>query len=117
MNKQQLLNRIYDYALNVVIFCDSLSKNSLTQILAKQLLRSGTSISANVIEAQSSSSKKDFINFYTYSLKSANETKFWIRLLRDTGKVDKVKANIILKETGELCKIIAASILTMKNKR
>lgn len=115
--KQQLIKRIYKYALDIIKFVDSLSKDSLTQVLANQLLRSGTSVTANIIEAQSSSSKKDFINFYTHSLKSANETKLWLGLIRDSKKGDKIKSELLLNETIEICKIIAASILTMKNKR
>jgi four helix bundle protein len=68
-----------------------LPKNTSSQIISKQLLRSGTSIGANYIEAQGSSSKKDFTNFFHHSLKSANESKFWLAIIRDTNKGDKKK--------------------------
>jgi four helix bundle protein len=80
-------------------------------------LRSGTSILANYIEANSASSKKDFINFFTHSLKSANESKVWICLLRDTGKGDKKEIAWLLKELIEISNIIAASIITLKGKK
>ena len=58
-------------------------------IISDQLLRSATSIGANIIEAKAASSKKDFIRFYEISLKSANETKYWLCLLRDGTRIDK----------------------------
>ena len=91
-------------------------KDTASQVLIKQLTRSGTSVSANVIEAQSASSKKDYINFYTHALKSANESKLWISLIRDTGKIDKEEADKLLRETIEIAKILGASIITMKGK-
>lgn len=85
--------------------------------MGDQLLRAGSSIGANIIEAQAASSKKDFINFYHYALKSANETKFWLCLVRDSKKVEAKSIEPILKETIELANILAASLITLKNKR
>ena len=92
-------------------------KDQSSKILGNQLLRSGTSVVANIIEAKSASSKRDYINFYHHALKSANESKLWICYLRDTKKIDSQKSEKILKETAEIANILAASILTMKNKR
>lgn len=115
--KQEFNKRIYKYALDIVKFVGKLPKDTATQVLVKQLVRSGTSVSANIIEAQSASSKKDYINFYTHALKSANESKLWISLIRDTAdKTNKEDAEILLKETIEIAKILGASIITMKNK-
>lgn len=115
--KNEFNKRIYKYALDIVKFVGKVSKDMATQVLAKQLVRSGTSISANIIEAQSASSRKDYINFYTHALKSANESKLWISLIRDTAdKINKEDAEILLKETIEIAKILGASIITMKNK-
>jgi four helix bundle protein len=85
--------------------------------MSDQLLRSATSIGANVIEAKSASSKRDFIKFFEISLKSANETKYWLGLIRDATGFDKVKTNELLKEVEEISKMLSASIITMKNKR
>ncbi|MBL7209654.1 MAG: four helix bundle protein, partial [Dehalococcoidia bacterium] len=73
------------------------------------LLRSATSIGANVVEAQGAGSRKDYTNFFTHALKSANETKFWLGLLRDSGKAE--------REVTELVNILATSILTLKGKK
>jgi len=54
--------------------------------------------------------------FFNHALKSANETKFWLGLLRDSGKADKEATNELLEETNEIAKILAASIITMKGR-
>jgi four helix bundle protein len=115
--KQDLYKRVYLYALKVIKFIKKLPKDSTSQIIGNQLLRSGTSVSANLIEAKSASSKKDYINFYQHALKSANESKLWVGLLRDTNKVDKKEVEELLKETSEIANILASSILTMKGKK
>ena len=116
--KLDLKKRAYFYALNIIKFIDSLDKKDFsTNVISKQLLRSATSIGANIIEAQAGSSKKDFKNFFSHALKSANESKFWLGLFRDSGKADKERANTLLQETTELANILASSILTLKGKR
>ena len=114
--KQEFNKRIYKYALDIVKFVGKLPKDAATQVLAKQLVRSGTSVSANIIEAQAASSKKDYINFYIIALKSANESKLWISLIRDTNEIYRGDANKLLEETTEIAKILGASVITMKNK-
>ena len=114
--KNEFNKRIYKYALEIIKFVERLSKDTTSQVLVKQLVRSGTSVSANIIEAQSASSKKDYINFYTNALKSANESRLWISLIRDSNKIDKEKVNKLLKETIEIANILGKSIITMKNR-
>ena len=75
--KVDLKKRAYIYALGVIRFIDVLDKKDFSvQTISRQLLRSATSIGANIIEAQAGSSKKDFTNFFNHALKSANESKF-----------------------------------------
>jgi len=112
-----LKKRTYVYALEIIKFLEGLPRDYISETIGKQLLRSATSIGANIIEAQASSSKKDFANFYNYSLKSANESKFWIGILRDSNKVPADKAGSILNEANELANILASSILTMRGRR
>ncbi len=109
--------RTFLCALEVIGFLEGLPKDYIVQTLGKQLLRSATSIGANVIEAQGSSSKKDFTNFYSYALKSANESKFWLDLLRDSGKISVEKAQPLINEVRELANIIASCILTLRIKK
>jgi four helix bundle protein len=115
--KNEFKARLYTFVLDLIKFIESLPKDSVSEVIGKQLLRSGTSILANYIEANSASSKKDFINFFTHSLKSANESKVWLTLLRDTGRGDAAKVRLLLKELVEIANIFASSILTMKGKK
>lgn len=112
--KDEFNKRIYKYALDVIKFVDRLPKDTTSQTMAKQLIRSGTSVSANIIEAKAASSKNDYINFYLHALKSANESKLWIGLIRDSGKMTGVEADKLLSETKEIAKILGASVVTMR---
>ena len=116
-SKLQLKERTYIYALKIIKFIDSLPKEQSCKIIGAQLLRSATSIGANIIEAQASSTKKDFTNFFSYALKSANESKFWSGPLRDSKKTNKEETNELLDEDIELSNILGSSILTLKGKR
>lgn len=113
-----LKRRSYLLSLAVIKFIDGLDKKDFAvQIIAKQLLRSITSIGANVIEAQAGSTKKDFTNFFSYALKSANESKFWLALLKDSKKAKREDVELLLKEAAELANILGSSILTLRGKR
>ena len=102
-------------------FCDKIKLGDkldvVFEIIIKQLLRSATSILANYIEAASASSRRDFINFFTYSLKSANESKVWLTLLRDLNVGDQQELCWLLEELVEISKIFATSIITLKGKK
>ena len=115
--KNEFKRRLYAWVLRLIKFIDKLPKDSVCNVMGKQLLRSGTSILANYIEANSASSKKDFINFFTHALKSANESKVWLALLRDTDKGDRKELEWLLKELIEIANILASSLLTLKGKK
>ncbi len=115
--KNEFKKRLYAWVINLIKFIDKLPKDSVSEVMGRQLLRSGTSILANYIEANSASSKKDFINFFTYSLKSSNESKVWISLLRDTKRGNPNILEELLKELIELSNIIASSILKLKGRK
>jgi four helix bundle protein len=116
--KPDIKKRAFQYALDTVRFMDHLNQKHLSvQVVARQLLRSATSIGANTVEAQASSSKREFTNFPNHSLKSANETKLWLALFRDSGKADTKQVDRLLTEAKELANILASSILTLRGKR
>ena len=116
--KVEFKKRLYAYTLRLVRYIETLPKDSVGRTIGNnQLMRSGTSILANYVEAQAASSKKDFINFFNHALKSANETKMWLTLLRDLKKGSHKEAMWPLQETTEIGNILATSILTMKGKR
>lgn len=115
--KKVFKKRIYNFVLRFIRFIARFPKTSEGDVIGRQLLRSGTSILANYVEASSASSKKDFINFFTHSLKSANESKVWLSLSRDLKFGDLIKCTWLLNELKEIANIIASSILTLKGKR
>lgn len=109
--------KIYVFTLDLVKFLDGLSNESLTRTIKNQVLRCGTSIGANQMEAQSASSRKDFANFYHYSLKSANETKFWLNLLKDSGRSNAAKVKPLLESLDEISKILGSALIKLKEKK
>lgn len=115
--KEELKIRAYKFSIKMVRFTSSLPNERVYWVITDQLLRAAMSIGANIIEAQAASSKKDFINYYAIALKSANETKYWLGILRDGTSTDKNIVNILLEETKELANILGASLLTLKGKR
>lgn len=112
-----LKKRLYTFVLKLIEFLDSLPGDIVSRRISDQLSRSGSSILSNYVEAQSASSKKEFANFLTISLKSSNESKMWIALLRDSGRTTKEKTAWFLNELDEISKILASSILRCKGKR
>jgi four helix bundle protein len=106
--------RAYTFAKRVVLF---IKKHDFTRIdfpLLHQLLRSATSIGANIIEGQHGNSKKNLVSYFSIALRSATETSYWLRLIGDTCKVDSAELVSLMKECVELRKIIAKSIIVMK---
>jgi four helix bundle protein len=114
--REMIGKRVYLFALKVITFVDQLPKGQVSNVVGEQLLRSATSIGANVVESQGAASRKDYTNFFSHALKSANETKFWLGLLRDSGKADRENTDKLLQEATELAKILAASILSLKGR-
>ncbi len=116
--KTEFKNRVYFYTVKSLKFISTISEDKVSKIIINQLIRSLTSIGANIVEAKASNSKKDFARYFDIALKSANETKYWLYLLRDTNNlVDKVKIKEIIDETIEISNILASSLLTMRNKK
>jgi len=112
---QELKRRIYNWILRLVRFIDTLpKKDDLCRVARDQLIGSGTSLGANYVEAIAGSSKKDFANFLGHSLKSGNESKFWLALLRDTGKGGRKEIERLLKELIEITNILGSSLRTMR---
>ena len=104
-------HRCFYFSKEVIRFVKDSRFEKIYSSLFDQLIRSATSIGANLVESKSGSSKKDWRNFLIISLKSANETKYWLCLVRDTMEVDKAKIDVLLKEAGEIANIIAQIIL------
>lgn len=108
--------RSYKFSLNIINLVKDFPRNKVYLIFTDQLLRSATSIGANLIEAKCASSKKDFSRFYEIALKSCNETIYWLCLLRDGKLIEKDKLKPLIKEANEISKMIASSLITIKGK-
>ncbi len=116
-NKLDLKQRAYNFSIKVIKYVDQLSKRNIFRTIGDQLIRSATSIGANIVEAQAASSRKDFIRFYEIALKSANETKYWLELLKEVDKTDNKEIANLLNEVTEIARIVGASVLTLKGRR
>jgi four helix bundle protein len=114
--KTELRYRCYNYSIKIIKYINGFPEKRIYWILSDQLLRSATSIGANIVEAKSASSKRDFIKYYEIALKSANETLYWLGLTRDALGINGSETTELLAETEELSRIIAASLLTMKKR-
>ncbi|MGN6615794.1 MAG: four helix bundle protein [Ilyomonas sp.] len=107
-------HRCFFFSKEIILFVKDCKYGKVYNSLFDQLVRSATSIGANVVEGRAGSSKRDWRNFYVIALKSANETKYWLCLIRDTIEADKMKLNELIKEANELSKIIATIIINSK---
>jgi four helix bundle protein len=116
MNKGVLREKSYAFALRIVKLCRYLAEQKKEFILSKQILRSGTSIGANVEEAFQGQSTADSISKLSISLKESFETNYWLRLLRDGEYLSEKEAESMLNDCEELQKLLTASIKTAKNK-
>ena len=109
-------NKAKGFAVRIINLYKYLYSVKKETVLAKQVLRSGTSIGANLAEAEFAQSHNDYINKNSVSLKEASETKYWIELLIATGYIEKEQGDSLLFDCGELIKMLAAAIKTMKTK-
>ncbi len=108
--------RSYTFALEIISTYKILTLGKKEFILSKQLLRCGTSIGANVHEALSSESKKDFIHKLSIALKESKETTYWLNLLKDSDYISIGQYESLNNICMELVKILSSIILTMKQK-
>jgi four helix bundle protein len=113
-----ITERTFGFAVQVINLCKVLDeKPGVGRTLGKQLIRSGTSIGANVEESQAAQSTADFIHKLEIALKEARETRYWLRLLTATELFPKARLSPILKEAEEITKIIAAIVIKTKLNR
>jgi four helix bundle protein len=107
-------NKSYEFALRIVKAYKYLSNEQREFILSKQVLRSGTSVGALVSEAEHAQSRADFINKMNIALKEANETEYWLRLLKDSNYIDEKSFTSIYADCKELISLLASIVKTTK---
>lgn len=113
--KNVIKEKSFEFAKEIVYLYKVLAEKK-EYVLSKQLLRSGTSIGANVREAEHAQSKADFIHKLSISLKEANETEYWLDLLYETNYLNDMEFQDIKNKNIELLKLLTSIINTSKNK-
>ena len=114
--KNVVQEKSFSFALRTVKLYRYLSEEKREYVLAKQLLRSGTSIGANVEEAIGGQSEKDFYAKLNIAYKEARETHYWLRLLHKSNYLDEIEAESILADCDELLKLLGSIIKTLRAK-
>ena len=118
MNKKPniIKNKTYKFALDIInIYKQMINQNEF--ILSKQLIRSATSIGANIQEATAAQSRKDFISKLSISSKEARETNYWLRLLRDSKLCEDIDYTDLINESAEIIKILTSIVKTTSSKK
>jgi four helix bundle protein len=114
--KSDLNQRCYVFGLKIIKLTDNLPNKRSAWIITDQLIRSATSIGANLIEGKASSSRLEFKKFYEIALKSANETKYWLNLLNDAKLTDQKDIMSLLQEVTEIANMLGSGVIKLKRK-
>lgn len=111
-----IAKKAYSFALEIIKLYKHLVTNKKEFVLSKQILRSGTSIGANINEALAGQSKRDFIHKLSIALKEARETSYWLNLLKDSDFITSAEFNKLSVACDEIIKILNSIIITTKEK-
>lgn len=111
-----IAGKAYVFALEIVKIYKCLCNDRKEYVLSKQLLRSGTSVGANINEAISGQSKRDFIHKLGIAVKEARETSYWLSLLKDSGYITNDEFSILNSSCDEIVRILNSIILTVKER-
>lgn len=115
--KSDLRERCFNLSLKVIAMCDVLPQKRSAWIISDQAIRSVCSIGANLTEALGSSSRLEFKRYYEMALKSANESKYWLELLKQSRLASSSQIDPILAELQEITNMIASGILKLKGQK
>ena len=116
MSESVLRNKSKTFAKEVVFLCRRLKQNNVEGALINQLLRCGTSVGANVHEAQYAQGTKDFISKFEIALKECNESEYWLELLFEVNSLSEQEFSRFKKECIELRRMLVSSVTTLKNR-
>ena len=116
MSDSILRNKSKGFAKDIVFLCRKMKQNGVEGALINQLLRSGTSVGANIHEAQYAQGTKDFVSKLEIALKECNESEYWLELLYETNSINEVEFKSFQKECIELRRMLVSSVTTLKKK-
>ena len=114
MKDSELRNRAKNFALHIIAVCDNLDSRKGSSVIINQIMRSATSIGANIHEANYASSKADFINKFHIALKECGETEYWIEMLVGSNAISEQTSKELLQECGVVRRMLVKSITTAK---
>ena len=114
MKENVLIDLSKQFAVEIVNLCTEIKEHRKSNVLLNQLLRSGTSVGANIHEANYASSKADFINKLQIALKECYETDYWLGLFKDTNMITPEEYDILFSRCSKIRKLLIASITTAK---
>lgn len=117
MKENVLIDLSKQFAVNIVNLCAEIKENRKSNVLLNQLLRSGTSIGANIHEANYASSKADFVNKFQIALKECYETDYWLGLFKETKMITVAEYENMFAQCSKIRKLLIASITTAKSNR
>lgn len=109
--ENDIYERVYEFALEVVKFTRKLPKNLEADVLRKQIIRSATSVAANMQEADGSKTRQEFRHAVSISKKEAKETKLWLRMIKDLYSGSSVDVERLLQENEEIIRILATIVI------
>ncbi len=116
MKENLLVDLSKRFAVDIVNLCTDIKENRKSNVLINQVLRSGTSIGANIHEANYASSKADFVNKFQIALKECYETDYWLGLFKDTNMITEDEYKDLFARCSKIRKLLIASITTAKSK-
>ena len=116
MSESIVGKKSFEFAVRIINFYKKFSHENKEYVLSKQILRSGTSIGANIEESIGGQSDKDFLSKLSIAYKEARETIYWLRLLQATDYLTNEEANSLLNDAEEICKILGKIQITLKNR-
>ena len=114
MKDSILKSRSFDFAVQVLVFCQQLKKEKRQYVVTRQILRSGTAIGALIREAEFGQSRADFISKMRIALKEANETEYWLELLKGSGEMTEENFWDLSKPLKDIMHMLIATIKTAK---
>ena len=116
--KTDLCERTFAFSVRVYKLCKELNAKSINEtVICRQLIKSGTSIGANIEEGRAGQSRADFVSKYNIALKEARETFYWLRLLKAVEIFPETKLSDLLAECDELIAILTSTVKKIRNKR
>ncbi len=116
MTDSKLREKSKEFSKEMVLLCRYFKQNGVESVLINQLLRAGTSVGANIYEAQYAQGTKDFISKLEIALKECNESEYWIELIIETNTIDNTQAVLLKNKCIDIRRMLVSSVTTLKGK-